>query len=105
MPRLVATLGSQTSSKKISRKSIQDVNVHQACQTIQSTQAPLALRLQGNLLYVLGVLEVVIVALSEGSDLHADSGSVLQAYTLASAVMSLQTCELCVIRSEALLWS
>ena len=48
--RLVATLGSKSGSKKINRKAIQDVDVPKACQTIIDPVAPMALRLQGNLL-------------------------------------------------------
>ena len=48
--RLVATLGSKSSSKKINRKAIQDVDVPKACRTIIDPVAPMALRLQGNLL-------------------------------------------------------
>ncbi|PSN63799.1 hypothetical protein BS50DRAFT_647578 [Corynespora cassiicola Philippines] len=48
---LVATLGSRSSLRKINRKAIQDVNVPKACQTITDPVAPMALRLQGNLLY------------------------------------------------------
>lgn len=52
MRRLVATLGSKSSLKRINRKQILDVNVAKACQTIVDPVAPMALRLQGNLLYV-----------------------------------------------------
>ncbi|KAF1978109.1 hypothetical protein BU23DRAFT_595909 [Bimuria novae-zelandiae CBS 107.79] len=55
---LVATLGSKSNSKKINRKAIQDVNVPKACQTIIDPAAPMALRLQGNLLY--GVSRVYV---------------------------------------------
>lgn len=48
---LVATLGSKSALKKINRKAILDVNVPKACQTIQAPEAPMALRLQSNLLY------------------------------------------------------
>lgn len=48
--RLVATLGSKSSLKKITRKAIMEVNVPDACGTITDPSAPLALRLQGNLL-------------------------------------------------------
>ncbi|POS73321.1 hypothetical protein DHEL01_v208287 [Diaporthe helianthi] len=49
---LVATLGVQTSSRKVNRRSIENVNVPQACDTIgKPPGAPIALRLQGNLLY------------------------------------------------------
>ena len=37
--------------RKINRKAIRDVNVPKACQTIIDPEAPMALRLQGNLLY------------------------------------------------------
>jgi hypothetical protein len=46
----VATVG-KGSSRKVTRKAIQDVNVPKACETIIEPGAPLALRLQGNLLY------------------------------------------------------
>lgn len=48
--RLVATVG-KTVHKKLNKKLIQDVDVPKACQTISNPTAPLALRLQGNLLY------------------------------------------------------
>ncbi|RSL73316.1 hypothetical protein CEP54_000476 [Fusarium duplospermum] len=47
---LVATVGN-TAQKKVTRKAIQEVNVPKACETIIHPGAPLALRLQGNLLY------------------------------------------------------
>lgn len=50
--RLVATLGSKSSLKRINRKQILEVDVEKACQTIVDPVAPMALRLQGNLLYV-----------------------------------------------------
>lgn len=50
--RLVANLGHQTTNRKVNRKSIENVNVPQACDTIgKPPGAPIALRLQGNLLY------------------------------------------------------
>jgi len=52
LDRLVATLGSKSSLKKITRKAIMDVNVSDACEVITDPSAPIALRLQGNLLYV-----------------------------------------------------
>ncbi|KAM3064893.1 meiosis-specific component of sister chromatid cohesion complex [Clarireedia jacksonii] len=48
---LVATLGSKSSTKKITRKAILDVDVQKACSTIIEPHAPMALRLQSNLLY------------------------------------------------------
>lgn len=48
--RLVATVGRGT-QKKVNRKTIQEVNVPKACEKILDPGAPLALRLQGNLLY------------------------------------------------------
>lgn len=48
--RLVATLGSKSSLKKVSRKAILDVDVQKACETIVMPDAPMALRLQSNLL-------------------------------------------------------
>ncbi|KAF4979373.1 hypothetical protein FZEAL_4414 [Fusarium zealandicum] len=47
---LVATVG-KTTQKRLTRKAIQEVNVPKACETIIHPGAPLALRLQGNLLY------------------------------------------------------
>ncbi|KAJ4321069.1 R8 protein [Fusarium piperis] len=47
---LVATVGT-TIQRKVTRKAIQEVNVPKACETIIHPGAPLALRLQGNLLY------------------------------------------------------
>ncbi|KAI5464027.1 Rec8 like protein-domain-containing protein [Mariannaea sp. PMI_226] len=47
---LVATVG-KTSHRRLTRKAIQDVNVPKACETIIDPGAPLALRLQGSLLY------------------------------------------------------
>ncbi|KAH7398699.1 Rec8 like protein-domain-containing protein [Phaeosphaeria sp. MPI-PUGE-AT-0046c] len=55
---LVATLGSKSSLKRIKRKQILDVDVAKACQTIVDPVAPMALRLQGNLLY--GVTRVYL---------------------------------------------
>jgi meiotic recombination protein REC8 len=48
--RLVATLGAKSSLKRINRKQILDVDVAKACQTIVDPVAPMALRLQSNLL-------------------------------------------------------
>ena len=50
--RLVATLGSKSKLKKVTRKAILDVNVPKACDKITNKDAPLALRLQGSLLYM-----------------------------------------------------
>ncbi|KAF2839785.1 hypothetical protein M501DRAFT_1010816 [Patellaria atrata CBS 101060] len=47
---LVATLGPKSSLKKVNRKAILDVNVPKACETILTPEAPMALRLQSNLL-------------------------------------------------------
>ncbi|KAF5612999.1 meiotic cohesin rec8 [Fusarium subglutinans] len=47
---LVATVG-KSNQKRLTRKAIQQVNVPKACETIIDPGAPLALRLQGNLLY------------------------------------------------------
>ncbi|KAK8240208.1 Rad21/Rec8 N terminal domain-containing protein [Phyllosticta capitalensis] len=55
---LVATLGSRSSLKKVNRKAILDVNVPKACETILMPEAPMALRLQSNLLY--GVTRVYL---------------------------------------------
>ncbi|MCJ1434419.1 hypothetical protein MMC27_003787 [Xylographa pallens] len=48
---LVATLGSKSNLKKINRKAILDVDIPKACMTITQPEAPMALRLQSNLLY------------------------------------------------------
>lgn len=47
---LVATLGSRSNSKKINRKAILDVDVPKTCSIIIQPEAPMALRLQSNLL-------------------------------------------------------
>ena len=48
--RLVATLGSRSNSKKINRKAILNVDVPKTCGIIIQPEAPMALRLQSNLL-------------------------------------------------------
>ncbi|KAI1263325.1 Rec8 like protein-domain-containing protein [Xylariaceae sp. FL1019] len=48
---LVATIGNKSTTRKVTRKAIQDVNVQKACGKILEPGAPIALRLQGNLLY------------------------------------------------------
>ncbi|KAK0272151.1 R8 protein [Friedmanniomyces endolithicus] len=48
---LVATLGAKSTHKRVSRKAILDVDVQKACDTIERPEAPMALRLQSNLLY------------------------------------------------------
>ncbi|EXJ63597.1 uncharacterized protein A1O5_11358 [Cladophialophora psammophila CBS 110553] len=48
---LVATLGSKSNLKKISRRAILDVDLQKACKTITEPEVPLALRLQGSLLF------------------------------------------------------
>lgn len=49
---MVANLGHNTTNRKLNRKSIESVNVPRACGTIEKPPgAPLALRLQGSLLY------------------------------------------------------
>lgn len=47
----MSTFGLRSSNRKISRKAIQEVNVRKACETILQPGAPIALRLQGSLLY------------------------------------------------------
>lgn len=49
--RLVATIGNRSSTRRVSKKAIQGVNVQKACGKILQPGAPIALRLQGNLLY------------------------------------------------------
>ena len=48
--RIVATLGPKSAAKKVTRRQIQGVNVPKTCQKIQHPGAPIALRLQSNLL-------------------------------------------------------
>ncbi|KAL3485084.1 Rec8 like protein-domain-containing protein [Aspergillus germanicus] len=48
---LVATLGARSISRRLNRKTIQDVDVPKACNVIIDPVAPMALRLQSNLLY------------------------------------------------------
>ncbi|KAI0400411.1 Rec8 like protein-domain-containing protein [Xylaria palmicola] len=48
---LVATIGNRLGTRRVSRKAIQEVDVHNACGKILEPGAPIALRLQGNLLY------------------------------------------------------
>ncbi|KAF2149610.1 hypothetical protein K461DRAFT_297062 [Myriangium duriaei CBS 260.36] len=48
---LVATLGADSARKKVNRSDILGVNVPKACETITSSETPLALRLQSNLLF------------------------------------------------------
>ncbi|KAL4865822.1 hypothetical protein BDV12DRAFT_199791 [Aspergillus spectabilis] len=48
---LVATLGARSISRRLNRKTIQDVDVPKACGAIIDPVAPMALRLQSNLLY------------------------------------------------------
>jgi len=51
--RLVATLGTKSmSSKKVTKRAIQGVDVQKACETVMVPEAPMALRLQSNLLWV-----------------------------------------------------
>ncbi|KAF2404318.1 hypothetical protein EJ06DRAFT_578973 [Trichodelitschia bisporula] len=49
--KLVATLGQKSTLKKVTRKAILEVDVPKACETISKPEAPMALRLQSNLLY------------------------------------------------------
>jgi hypothetical protein len=48
--RLVATIGQQSTLKKVGRKAILNVDVPKACESILESEVPLALRLQSNLL-------------------------------------------------------
>ncbi|KAJ5772326.1 hypothetical protein N7520_002855 [Penicillium odoratum] len=48
---LVATLGSRSITRRLNRKAILDVDVPGACNVIVNPEAPMALRLQGNLLF------------------------------------------------------
>ncbi|KAL5118213.1 R8 protein [Pleosporales sp. CAS-2024a] len=79
---LVATLGSKSCLKRIHRKQILDVDVVKACQTIVDPVAPMALRLQSNLLY--GVSRVYLqqcgYVLSDAQ--HAHNAMVLMLRTV-----------------------
>lgn len=46
-------MGTRSGLKKVGRKAILDVDVSKACSTVLAPEAPMALRLQSNLLYVL----------------------------------------------------
>ncbi|KGO68600.1 Rad21/Rec8-like protein, N-terminal [Penicillium italicum] len=48
---LVATLGSRSIARRLNRKAILEVDVPNACRVIINPDAPMALRLQGSLLY------------------------------------------------------
>ncbi|KAI1311204.1 Rec8 like protein-domain-containing protein [Xylaria venustula] len=48
---LVATTSNASSTRRVTRKAIQEVDVQRACGKILEPGAPIALRLQGNLLY------------------------------------------------------
>jgi hypothetical protein len=48
--RLVATLGQKSTTKKVSRRAILDVDVTKACEIIITPDIPMALRLQSSLL-------------------------------------------------------
>ena len=50
LQRLVATLGSRSNLKKVNRKAILDVDVAKTCEIIITPEAPMALRLQSNLM-------------------------------------------------------
>jgi hypothetical protein len=52
----VATIGKISSAKRVSKKAIQDVDLARACEKIIEPGAPIALRLQGRLLF--GVTKV-----------------------------------------------
>lgn len=47
----MATIGNKSGGKRVSKKAIQEVDVQGACEKIIEPGAPIALRLQGNLLY------------------------------------------------------
>ncbi|KAG9233376.1 hypothetical protein BJ875DRAFT_378746 [Amylocarpus encephaloides] len=53
---LAATLGSASTTRKLTKKAINDVDVPRACGTISEPDAPMALRLQSSLMY--GVVKV-----------------------------------------------
>jgi N terminus of Rad21 / Rec8 like protein len=96
--RLVATLGSKSSLKTVTRKTILDVDVHKACDTIQNPEAPMALRLQGNLLYVV-IVDFSCSRHSHLTYLIFGSDMAWPASILSNAVMSLRTHRLSVTKS------
>lgn len=61
-PRLVATLGAKSNLKKVTRRAILDVNLPKACETITEPEVPIALRLQGSLLYVENPLDLIHIS-------------------------------------------
>ncbi|KAF2689605.1 hypothetical protein K458DRAFT_475049 [Lentithecium fluviatile CBS 122367] len=83
---LVATLGSKSNSKKINRKAILGVDVPKACRTIVDPAAPMALRLQGNLLY--GVSRVYLqqcdYVLSDAQNAYSSMHMMLRAMKSAA---------------------
>ncbi|KXS94878.1 hypothetical protein AC578_1501 [Pseudocercospora eumusae] len=74
---LVATLGSKSTLKKVSRKAILDVDVVKACETIENPDAPMALRLQSNLLQVLP-LRRLTVALTDAESARNNMRAMLR---------------------------
>ena len=46
----MATLGAKSNLKKVNRKAILEVDIQRACDIITTPEAPMALRLQSNLL-------------------------------------------------------
>ncbi|KAK8099316.1 REC8 protein [Apiospora kogelbergensis] len=48
---IVATIGSRSQTKRVTRKAIQEVEIHKAIEKIIEPGAPIALRLQGSLLF------------------------------------------------------
>lgn len=57
----MATLGAKSTLKRVNRKEILAVNVPRACETIITPEAPMALRLQSNLLCVHGAAGAAVV--------------------------------------------
>jgi meiotic recombination protein REC8 len=79
LPRLVATLGSKSNLKKVSRKAILDVDVIKTCDTIIEPAAPMALRLSGNLLYVVSPGSSRIPT-NRSTDLHSFRYGITRVY-------------------------
>ena len=67
LQRLVATLGSKSNLRKVNRKQIFDVDVPETCRIIIKPEAPMALRLQSNLLSAcFGLVQLCELTLHHG---------------------------------------
>lgn len=88
LPRLVATLGSKSNLKKVSRKAILDVDVIRTCDTIIEPAAPMALRLSGNLLYVARLGETACKRILVGRPTDPIPGMASRVSTRSNVAMS-----------------